>query len=620
MEASLQGTGNIPNSSSAQETFHHPFDITLVVKDGKEFKAHRWVLSEASPFFEKLFNNDMKESKKGVVRLEMPTELVMGDILHFIYTGGIQITAEDNAQDLIVMADFLVLPLLKIKAEKFLAEKLNASRVISTYYFAQKYNCEELTASSKNFIFANFTAVAGKEEFLNLTSEEVKIWISSDEINVSAEEDVFKIILSWIDLDRGERKKYFAELFREVRLVYVSSDYLDSEIMTNDLVNENEECMYLVKGARKFIISDCKKRHDFSVVPRKSLEVPLILVCLYDWNQEKKVLCYSPCEDKWSWFRVRVPPHTMEAFSCRGKIYFISQTKNRLVCYDSFSKCWTSLPYEEQRRLHQLFVGNDGEIYALVSSTDETPCHESFSLQIRGRKPTCDKRLLSFITKYNPESNLWEDVTAFDLDSREGVCVVAKGNLIYCLGGRYPSCGDSYKDECLSNVDRFDLKTNTWHKIADLQESRSDANGAAAGGKIFVIGGFRGKNGIVLDSCEVYHETTNEWHFIANLRMGRGLNCERTVFCADGKLYVVSRDLDVYEPTIIECYDADKNEWNVKTEMPLDLLKMPSWGWWDKEGFYVIYSFCCPMRVFKGCDLFKKASPEKPNNRKCTIM
>jgi len=34
----------------------------LVVKDGKEFKARRRVLSEASPFFKKLLNGNMKET------------------------------------------------------------------------------------------------------------------------------------------------------------------------------------------------------------------------------------------------------------------------------------------------------------------------------------------------------------------------------------------------------------------------------------------------------------------------------------------------------------------------------------------------------------------------------
>ena len=101
---------------------------------------------------------------------------------------------------------------------------LNASNCISMYYFAERYRCEELITEIKDFIFANFTTVAKTEQFLSLSSKEAKMWISSDEIDVSAEEDVFDIIRTWTDCEKSERRKYFAELFREARLVYVSRD------------------------------------------------------------------------------------------------------------------------------------------------------------------------------------------------------------------------------------------------------------------------------------------------------------------------------------------------------------------------------------------------------------
>ena len=63
-----------------------------------------------------------------------------------------------------------------------------------------------------------------------MPSKEVEMWISSDEINVGDEEGVFEVILTWIDRDKFEREKYFSDLFRHVRLVYVSRDYLRSNI------------------------------------------------------------------------------------------------------------------------------------------------------------------------------------------------------------------------------------------------------------------------------------------------------------------------------------------------------------------------------------------------------
>ena len=52
----------------------HLCDITLITKDDKEFKAHRNVLSAASPFFFKLLQSDMRENREGIVRFQGPDQ------------------------------------------------------------------------------------------------------------------------------------------------------------------------------------------------------------------------------------------------------------------------------------------------------------------------------------------------------------------------------------------------------------------------------------------------------------------------------------------------------------------------------------------------------------------
>ena len=116
-----------------KETPDKRCDVILLVEDGKEFKAHKQVLSKASSFFEKLLNSDMKESREGIVRLEMFSESAMMNTLQFIYTGDVQILAEDNARDLVVSADYFFLPNLKTLAEEALAKMLNTSNCFSAY-------------------------------------------------------------------------------------------------------------------------------------------------------------------------------------------------------------------------------------------------------------------------------------------------------------------------------------------------------------------------------------------------------------------------------------------------------------------------------------------------------
>ena len=61
-------------------------DMTLVAKEGNEFKAHRNVLSAVSPYFAMLLRSEMREQEEGVVRFEEISasvlELVCGVHLH----------------------------------------------------------------------------------------------------------------------------------------------------------------------------------------------------------------------------------------------------------------------------------------------------------------------------------------------------------------------------------------------------------------------------------------------------------------------------------------------------------------------------------------------------------
>lgn len=140
MENSLEITGD---SFSRRQVFipqgiDEPYDITLVVDDGKKIKGHRRVLSEASPVFETMLNSEIKETHEGVVRLEMITELGLMELLEYIYTtGSVPISADDNAQDLVVMADYFDLPHLKYHAGRALEQTLNSLNSIFTYRLAK---------------------------------------------------------------------------------------------------------------------------------------------------------------------------------------------------------------------------------------------------------------------------------------------------------------------------------------------------------------------------------------------------------------------------------------------------------------------------------------------------
>lgn len=65
----------------------------------------------------------------------------------------------------------------------------------------KKYWCEEFLKGVKDFIYVNFVFVVEIEEFFNISSKEVQEWILSDEISIRGEEEVFELVVKWMEIN-----------------------------------------------------------------------------------------------------------------------------------------------------------------------------------------------------------------------------------------------------------------------------------------------------------------------------------------------------------------------------------------------------------------------------------
>ena len=561
-----------PAEEISKDGLYQPCDVTLVVKDG-EFKAHRKALSEASPFFEKLLNSDMKESKEGVVRLEMFTESVMRNTLEFIYTGNVQILDEDDARDLVVMADYLFIQKLKTLATQILVQKLNTSNCISILRFACEYHCEELLCKTKKSILANFNVLLSTkcEDVLKMSREELAMLISSDELHVSSEEDVLNTILAWINHDKNKRKHHFPELFRYVRLVYISRDFLFSDVVTNDLVRDNEDCIELVEKAVELI--DYKSFDTLRHKPRKSLETPVLVT--YSRNGDYfTIVGYFPREDRWRKFD-EIPVYLINwkrVFFLRDNLYIKKRVelvpyhheswRLDVTWYNLHSKAWNSMPSVENRDLLELFVYED-EMYALFSKEKVI---DSFVCNLY--RPFLYKKDRIVLAKYKPDSDLWEDILSTDyLDWRSRFSIVVHDSFIYFVSGKVWS--GIYQSKLVNDVDRYDLRRKQWNKLADIQVARERACGAAVNRKIFIAGTQSDMPNVIQLTCEMYSEETNEWQLIKSFNRWTSF---QGLLAIDDELYVleedvVSRNTNTFTKLSVACYNAESNVWQLKTEL-----------------------------------------------------
>ena len=491
----------------------HFCNITLVAKEGKEFKAHRNVLSAASPFFSKLLQSEMKEKEEGVIRLKEVSKLILSDVLEFIYTGRVEINGE-NAGDLIIAADYLLLESLKTTSGRFVEKQMTIGNCISTFFFAEKYRCEELVLRSTKFIQDNFTSVSKSDEFLNLEAEEVEKWISSENILVEAEEDVFTIILNWVEQNKRERKEKFKQLFRHVRLVLLSRDSFFSNVVTNELVTGH---------------------FSLTCASRRRLETDAIVV-----RGGKKTCCYLPEKDEWKRLADGLSEdrnRTTQLIKFHDHLYSFrryAETER----YEPAFNSWTTLKLSVPNKALSVAVVN-GQIHAIY---------------IQSRRSGRSSMSTPVITRYSEELCTWETLlSSQDVHYRDDSCVVALGNCLYILGGGYSN-----------KAGRFDTAESKWKKIASMPISGSSPCGVATQEKIFVTAA-EGQQ------CEVYQVSTNEWHTIPSLNFTRFLSC--CMVCVNETVYVVgtpkNNSSQPFE-IVVKSYDPKLNKWIQKTSIPIN--------------------------------------------------
>ena len=444
------------------------------------------MLCAASPFFYKALNGDMKEKKEGVIRLEETSKAVMEEVLEYLYTGHVDIN-EDIAFDLLLVADYFLIASLKTLCVNAIEQALSFSSCIAAYYVAMKYRCEELMKKARDFIQTNFVTVAETEDFLNLSSKQLEEWISSDEIVVTGEEDVFEIFINWIERN-GSQKQNLYKLFCQIRCIYIPSDYLLNVILPDPIVKSNLDCSNLALDAIKMGSSGQEECY-FAQSPRNCLKThdDAIVAC-----GASSTWCYIPLDDKW--YKLADAPSSFTYLGktiCAhyGKLFRIggNKTDYPVECYDPSQNTWCAQKSIQQRFRFSSVVTFLGSLY-VIGGVDE---HSNW---------------LDSVKKYNPDSNMWQKVSSLSYP-RSSICAIADGRHLYAIGGNSDS-------GALDIVERFDSKEKAWHNVASTLEKRIGSGGAAVSQKLYVFGGLR--TGDYSNFCEVYDPISDVWSCIAN--------------------------------------------------------------------------------------------------------
>jgi len=127
-------------------------DVSFLV-DGKVVRAHRYILSARSDYFESMFHSGMVEASSDEIQIKDCDVDLFSTMIKFLYTDVPPEEIDEIATKLLPLADQFLVPKLKYLCEESIVKALNQENVKENLILAHLCNCPEL----KNRCFVELT-------------------------------------------------------------------------------------------------------------------------------------------------------------------------------------------------------------------------------------------------------------------------------------------------------------------------------------------------------------------------------------------------------------------------------------------------------------------------------
>ena len=356
-------------------------DVNLLAENsaGKlvlSLPAHRVVLAANVPYFRAMLTSKMQESGQHDITLMNVDGDGLKRIVGFVYTGRLEIT-EASAQGILVTASLLGLTEIVSACERFMAKHLGAANCLCIAEFARLHHLQSLASTAEKYSSKHFSSVFVKEEFLSLSVERLEELASSDDITVTAEEDVYEAVTRWIWHDLDARKEHAERLYHHVRFPILSNGFLKKVAGSNDLLASFP--------AGKIMLQDA---HDYHQNPASAM-----------YLNPKKIQ----------------PRSSVAGILCvAGGTGDSGLSLSDVSYYNAHSKAWNSGTKMQLRRNRLSLVVFKGELYAIGGVEHMEP--------------------VSTVEKYSPLTNSWRYVASLNT-ARRSCTALATATGIYVLGG-----------------------------------------------------------------------------------------------------------------------------------------------------------------------------------------
>ena len=231
---------------------------TTVLEDEKgqtQIEVHGQLIAAASSMLEeRLEDSSARDNDK--LRLNIASD-ALAEFVDYIYCAKVTLRRQ-NVLDLLQVACNYELPALAKVCCEWVAARLDTFDVVRTLWWAKELDSvytEDLENPAKSYIVANFSELTTGQEFNLLVYEDLKEIIQDDKLSIEREEDVYAVVMKWIEYDKDSRLPFLCDLLTCVRLEVTSREFL-AELEDNQHIRRCSECFQLLGEARQKLAAD----------------------------------------------------------------------------------------------------------------------------------------------------------------------------------------------------------------------------------------------------------------------------------------------------------------------------------------------------------------------------
>lgn len=517
------------------------FDTILMAGDKNNtdrisIPAHRLVLSALSEYFREAYQDAQTVVNKNVLEFNEIEPYTLKSIIDFIYSGSIELNL-NIVEQILRTAIFLKIKILIDGCCEFIERNLNASNSLFWFRLSTELGLCNIRRKSIEFIYIEFEQISNEEEFLMLTEDEIKHFLSNENPYTDFEDKVFISIIQWINYDKPNREHLIVELLKMIRYQHLSSKF----ITENMSICKTVESFELISSWLNYHLSPETRSVDQNIL--KTIFRPrhkTLLFVEFNGSNEICIHFYNPKENSWNTNAHRIQYHTgVAAFSTLvmdNKLFIVggvddfdhSFSKNEIECFDLSN--YTSIDCDSmhvKRKLCQLadlngqlfiFGGEHGYVFQYSVeyynlTTNKTSLFElPRGHEIEKTKLAVCNGILYAIDISNSKLYLYTDLNQrwisrqipYLQDENVGFTVL-KGRL-YIIGGTFTN-----KVKC------WDMEGDNWRDLASTKYVYSHIKMIVFNEKI-ILSGKTLDNRVV---AEEYDPDTNTWKCL-NLNLGNG--------------------------------------------------------------------------------------------------